>query len=63
MEDYGAPSPLNLYYSNMEEAKDLFVVLKKRNKSLDLICFCEENFLWDSVYYKLNDYYKTLMDK
>lgn len=63
VEDYGAPSPLNLYYSNMEEAKDLFVVLKKRNKSLDLICFCEENFLWDSVYYKLNDYYKTLMDK
>ena len=63
VEDYGAPSPLNLYYSNMAEAKKLFVSLKKRNKSLDLIRFCEENFLWDSVYYKLNDYYKTLMVK
>ena len=60
VEDYGAPKPLNLYYSNFDEAVNLFKGLKKHSKSDELIEFCEKNFLWDSVYKKLNEYYNAL---
>lgn len=61
VEDYGAPSPCNLYYSNTEDLLLLFLKLKKQeSKSDKLIKFCETNFLWENVYKQLNDYYKTL---
>ena len=61
VDDYGAPSPLNLYYSSIMEVKLLFSNLEKhKSKSDELISFCENNFLWDNVYKKLNKYYDTL---
>lgn len=60
VEDYGAPTPLNLYYSSLDEAKELFESLQKRSKSQDLVAFCEKNFLWENIYKRLNEYYEKL---
>ena len=60
VEDYGAPSPLNIYYSDTKEAELVFDNLKKCGRCKELENFCEEHFLWDKIYDKLNDYYSTL---
>lgn len=62
IEDYAAPSPLNIFYKSRE---DLFVILpklSKQEKKVEIMKYAEQ-FEWNNVWNLLNDYYKKVLDK
>ena len=57
--DYAAPSPMNIYYNNLEPAELIFKDILKSNKSEELVTYSEK-FLWKNIYPQLMSFYKSL---
>ena len=59
IEDYSAPSPLNIFYSNRDELFQLLSTITKSEKSPLIIDYCQR-FEWNNIYNQLNDFYNSL---
>lgn len=62
IEDYAAPSPLNIFYSNKSDLHRIFSTLSKSEYSEEIIKYVEK-FEWKNIYIKLKDFYKSVCNK
>lgn len=58
--DYAAPSPLNFFYSNIDELLLFFDSIGKNLSMHELIVHANQ-FTWEEVYKKLSQYYSTFL--
>lgn len=59
IEDYSAPSPLNIFYSSSDEMLSIFTKLTKQHSCEEIKNYADK-FLWANIYPMLEDFYKTL---
>ena len=59
IEDYAAPSELNMFYDSENDLESIFSSLHKSNSSLALQKY-SERFLWENIYKQLELFYKEL---
>ena len=60
--DYGAPKPLNYYYSNYEDLVQIIRNLEKAEISQSIIDFSQK-FSWDNIFKQLEKFYKQLLSE
>lgn len=58
--DYAASSPLNFFYSNIDELLVFFDSIEKNHSMYELIAHSRQ-FTWEEVYKKLSQYYSTFL--
>lgn len=60
--DYAAPHPPNFFYKNYDELHSIFEKLTKPVKNQELSTFMKNNFDWDIIYKKLEEFYQSLSE-
>lgn len=57
--DYAAPEPMNIFYHDFEELKDISDSITKSQSNNDIIEYSKK-FQWNNIYKELEIYYKKL---